>query len=253
MMASSRESNGPSYARVGSRDATFGTYARSYWAAAESLVDAALDGRGDADTLVYPILYMYRHATELALKDGNAWLEVAINARVLLRAAEHSEHREFRALLEEVRVHDLESLVARLERRLPLLLPVGNRLEAAPNLEPGLRSTVIALDNFDRDGQRCRYPFLSGGRGASFDGDREGGATIDLERIRDTVGPILEFLLDDLGSRLTADAKAAQRLYQELAAGPPPDEFVWDGVSIYEHPADWSFWEDPTPEMRNDD
>jgi hypothetical protein len=93
--------------------------------------------------------------------------------------------------------HRLTPLLERLESRLALL-------DDAEPLPEYAKEVIRAVEDFDPDGQRWRFPYLSKGRGPAFQprADRE-QFFIDLEGVHETIDPVLGLLLDGLDGWLS--------------------------------------------------
>ncbi len=189
----------------------FGFYAQSYRYAGDGLIEKAHSEQLE-DFYVYPIGYIYRHALELALKHANYLVEDALAARAelgQLARADGLTHERVEAEIEGLPFHKLSPLLSRLERRLRLI----DRAEPIP---PEVKATILAVNDFDPDGQRWRFPYLSKGRGASFKPRRKGQFFIDLEGIRETIGPAIAYLIDNLDGWLSADIEASAAMKEDI-------------------------------------
>jgi hypothetical protein len=104
--------------------------------------------------------------------------------------------------------HELTPLLDRLERRLQLI----DRAEPIP---PEIKATILAVNDFDSDGQRWRFPYLSKKSGASFKprNKGEGQFFIDLEGIKETIDPVLAYRLDGW---LSADIEASTAMREDI-------------------------------------
>jgi hypothetical protein len=182
---------------IGSSPTTYGDYAEAYLEAARCLVDDAIAGRSRADALVYPVAYTFRHALELALKDGNRWVESWINAKVQTRQLGRAMHLTAEVVHNEIKGHRLMPLAERLQTRLALIADVEW-------LNNSVMTAIAAFDIFDVDAQRFRYPFQTQGRGASFKAGRD-FRVIDLLRLREAVVGAVHFLLHGLRDMLNSD------------------------------------------------
>lgn len=120
-------------------------YSLGYRAAAFSLAQMVCDTYKRQDTLVYPIVYLYRHHTELVLKS------ITVTAFALLDK-ELTEHE-----LSILGHHKLNELWKNLK---PLLNPVCNLVQDSlfpiEDIE-GIESYINQLHEYDPDGQRFRY------------------------------------------------------------------------------------------------
>ncbi len=120
-------------------------YSSGYRKAARSLAEQVCSSYRDQDSLIYPIVYLYRHCTELILKD------IILIANELLDK-ELSE-QEIKALGR----HGLSKLWTQLR---PLLNQVcecaGNPAFPEEDLE-GIDSYIQQIQEYDPDGQRFRY------------------------------------------------------------------------------------------------
>lgn len=170
----------------------FGDYAESYRSAAKQLA-ATLSGEpGLASQLSLPTLFLYRHALELAIKDAYVWTEMSISQGSVLPSKPGDE------VINEIQGHALQGLLDRLEHRFRMLDPTSEPLKP-DGLAQAVRPAVAALDAFDVDGQRFRYPYLSRGRGRSWSRDRQGPSSDNLTSVANDVEAGLNHLLDVMG------------------------------------------------------
>lgn len=102
-------------------------YVSSFLAAAEALADRIIDRPDDAQTLVLPTLFAYRH-----------WLELRLKALVI------RTQRLQQDMLDPGWTHNLAALWDRLQPRMDLCLPDVDRQQVA-----AVRSIVIELSNMD--------------------------------------------------------------------------------------------------------
>lgn len=120
-------------------------YKKGFRVAARRLAMQVCETHSDQDSLVYPILYLYRHHLELVLKDV---------FRTIARLLDHpiSDDDEW-----NLGRHDLAPIW---EMIAPMLEPVC-RLGGADGIPPedieGVRSYLSQLKEHDPDGQRFRY------------------------------------------------------------------------------------------------
>jgi hypothetical protein len=117
-------------------------YKKGYRRAALHLAVQVCDSQNEQDQLIYPIVYLYRHHTELVLKG------IIYNAYALLG----------RKLDNKMLVHHV--LFGLWKTARPLLSDVcdlaGHHHYPVEDLE-GVESYIRQLDKQDRDGQRFRY------------------------------------------------------------------------------------------------
>lgn len=114
------------------------TYATGYFSAAKALLERIVINGGDGqemDTLVYPILYSFRHGIELSLKH-------------LLRELHTIDTKQFD--LSSIQNHNLLNLWKDWEK----YVPFDRRIEEASN---GLGSIVEQIHKADQSGQEFRY------------------------------------------------------------------------------------------------
>lgn len=120
-------------------------YKNGFRIAASRIALQVCETRSDQDSLVYPILYLYRHHLELVLKDVFRTV-----ARLLNRPISDAEEKTLGR-------HDLVPLW---ELTMPLLEPLcrsaGDNTIPAEDIE-GVRSYLRQLNEHDPDGQRFRY------------------------------------------------------------------------------------------------
>jgi hypothetical protein len=120
-------------------------YKNGFRMAARSLALQVCETHSDQDSLVYPILYLYRHHLELVLKDV---------FRTIARLLDHPISDDEESSLGR---HDLVPLW---EQIAPLLEPVcryGGENDMPPEDIEGVRSYLGQLKEHDPDGQRFRY------------------------------------------------------------------------------------------------
>jgi hypothetical protein len=179
--------------------ADYGWYAQSYRVAGEGLIRQAHDEQLE-DLYIYPIGYVYRHALELTLKHANYLVEEALAARARYQhvpMAERLTHAEVNEQMDRLPSHRIRPLLNRLVKRLSLI-------ESAESIPEDVKAVIEAVADFDVDGQRWRFPYLSKDRGPSFTPRTDHKQTfIGLEGIRDTIDPVLGLLLDGLDGWLS--------------------------------------------------
>ncbi len=122
-----------------------GYYASGFRLAGFRLADHVCANGSEQDTLIYPIVYLYRHHVELVLKD-------------IIRTAAWLLDRELSNEAEKaLNGHGLSTLwnIAK-----PMLQPVCESADNPPfpvaDIE-GINSYIAQLDKHDPDGQRFRY------------------------------------------------------------------------------------------------
>lgn len=126
----------------------FGAYAEGYARAAKSLARDFLSC-GSADNMAYPIVFLYRHALELSLKN----IILRGNYLGILRMEDASEKVRYNHDLEEL----LEIALRVLKQRFP-----NDHIEALSQRLEVLTTDLAALD---RSSYVFRYPVnRSGGR-----------------------------------------------------------------------------------------
>lgn len=114
----------------------FDSYAESFFEACVALVNAAKRGETTLDLSVYPIVFLFRHALELAVK--HMW--VAVHALDGLEATPMTGH-DLRKIWDRVR----PTIAAR------------DLLDPAATL-PHLDTIIRCIDEVDTDGTVFRYP-----------------------------------------------------------------------------------------------
>jgi hypothetical protein len=166
----------------------FGDYAWSYHQAGAALLREARNGSDALDRLALPILYLYRHALELAMKDAVIWAS-------FLHVDSSSG-----STLAGLDTHSLRTLGDRLKRSLePLRARDGESV--LDRCWPVLGPAISSLAALDEDGQRLRYPELSRGRGPSWQ-NRDLRRSLDLSFLEQLIEPALAYLNSDLGAWL---------------------------------------------------
>jgi hypothetical protein len=120
-------------------------YSDGYRTAARSLAEEVCESGREQDSLVYPIVYLYRHHSELVLKG------ITVIASALL------DRQLTEAEVDALGRHGLKELWTNLR---PLLNPVcelvGNAMFPAEDLD-GIESYIQQIHEHDPDGQRFRY------------------------------------------------------------------------------------------------
>jgi hypothetical protein len=196
---------------VGWMPVDYGYYSLCYRFVGEGMIEKAHAEQLE-DFYVYPIGYIYRHALELALKHANYAMEDALAARArlgMVPKAERLTHKQVDEAMGNLPFHKLTPLLDRLEKRLALI-------DRADPFDPDVKAVVLAVEQFDPDGQRFRFPELSKGRGPSFKLSKKGQAFIDLENIRDAIEPALAYLIDGLDGWLEADKEASEAMGEDV-------------------------------------
>lgn len=130
----------------------FGVYSRGYWVSAQALAERLCAKAGYGDHEAYPILFLYRHALELALKN------------VICRCAALASVRgrpEWEERLPEI--HDLSKLASVAERATAILFPRDGAVRRTMQLA---LSVADAYSLLDRNSYAFRYPTAKGGRPA---------------------------------------------------------------------------------------
>ncbi|MDP9226085.1 MAG: hypothetical protein M3P18_20050 [Actinomycetota bacterium] len=175
----------------------FGDYARFYWHAGGCLIEQSQAERSMLTQLVFPILYLYRHALELALKDANVWIDTAILAAGSLGSVDQTQVMSVDAVREEIRMHRLGPLLRRLQARSRLLRDSSVPQVAPLDLEDRVGPAVRALEIVDVDGQRFRYPHMTNGK-ASWTREEHSNVVVDVLAVRHDADRALAYLLGDL-------------------------------------------------------
>jgi hypothetical protein len=120
-------------------------YSDGYRTAARSLAEQVCESGREQDSLVYPIVYLYRHHCELVLKG------ITVVASALL------DREMTEAEIDVLGRHGLKELWTNLR---PLLNPVcqcvGNAPFPTEDLD-GIESYIQQIHEHDPDGQRFRY------------------------------------------------------------------------------------------------
>jgi hypothetical protein len=138
-------------------------YNNGYRTAAQSLVEQVCESRYSVDSLVYPIVYLYRHHTELMLKG------ITVVSRSLLDQDLTEKDNE---LLNQ---HKLFELWQNIRPALNLVCEaIGNPLFPDEELD-GIESYVAQINEQDPDGQRFRYATYR-----KYVKTQEGGKTIKI-------------------------------------------------------------------------
>lgn len=120
-------------------------YSDGYRTAARSLAEQVCESGREQDSLIYPIVYLYRHHCELVLKG------ISVVASALL------DRKLTQPEMDALGGHGLAKLWVNLR---PLLNPVCQRVGNTPfpteDLE-GIDSYIQQIHEHDPDGQRFRY------------------------------------------------------------------------------------------------
>ena len=130
-------------------------YTPSYYEAAETLVQAALQDNKPADLLFCPIVYLYRHFVELMLKD---LIRQAQGYCKLLESLGIAHGQPKKNVLPELtETHSLKRLLDWLIERLEV---VGDK----ETFDDGVRVTIEQLHSFDPEGVTFRYGYTTKGK-----------------------------------------------------------------------------------------
>jgi len=120
-------------------------YSDGFRRAALYLAEMVCESRKDQDKLIYPIVYLYRHNTELVIKSI-----MKSASRLLDRALSERE-------LKTLGRHDLLDLWQMVRPLLDLVCErAGSPPFPAPDME-GVESYIRQIHEHDPDGQRFRY------------------------------------------------------------------------------------------------
>ena len=184
-------------AYVGDRNQTNRFYARGFVEAADALVDIALTKNPALnDQFFSPVCFLYRHASELALKGLIQQAENVINLRG--HAGDACNPRNLAEVEKELaNTHSLECLLRWLDKRLRDL--IGQVLPA------DVRNAILELHSRDPNGQTFRYANTKNGeRHKKF----QKTPIVDLGRIRDHLGVAVRFLLEEVGKQLKREEQS---------------------------------------------
>jgi hypothetical protein len=143
------------------------TYAEGYRRGAEILAEQTTATNGELDTLVYPIVYLYRQYIELALKILVRDISLLIDVP-----------------RESINTHDLATLWARVEALLCRAFPE----EATGELQP-VQETLSELASVDPKSDAFRYPVTAKGA-ASI----PGMSHINIAHFRERILVVEQFL-----------------------------------------------------------
>lgn len=128
----------------------FSVFARGYGRAANHLANKLLESPHFSDYDAYPVVFLYRHALELALKH------------IIYRSAKLGRLRDLDAIKSALHNnHRLQALMAAASASLDLLFPGDSFLA---NLIPKCRRTCDELSGIDNDSFTFRYPMDTKGR-----------------------------------------------------------------------------------------
>lgn len=126
------------------------SYAVGYQAAAEALVEMALDARLQ-DLYFLPICYLYRHALELSLKDLIRQTDHLVCLAAEFGSIDRDACGKASSRVDRLlRSHNLKALLDELTERFAL---VGDQ-----PIPDEVRSAVEDIDAFDPSAQTFRYP-----------------------------------------------------------------------------------------------
>ena len=120
-------------------------YKKGFRVAARRLAMQVCETHSDQDSLVYPILYLYRHHLELVLKDV---------FRTIARLLDHPISDDEETTLGR---HDLVPLWELIAPLLETVCRHGGENDVPPEDIEGVRSYLAQLKEHDPDGQRFRY------------------------------------------------------------------------------------------------
>ncbi|HJP89154.1 MAG TPA: hypothetical protein VJ850_08985 [Candidatus Limnocylindrales bacterium] len=188
----------------------YGFYAQSYRYVGEGMIDKAHEEQLE-DFYVYAIGYIYRHALELALKHVNYVVERSLAARAnvgLLDPADRLTQAQVDEQMADLPSHRLLPLLNRLEKRYQLI-------KGAEPLDPEVRAVIEAVGQFDPDGQKFRFPYLRKGA-PSFTPPKKGQSFVDLEGIRDTIDPVIGYLIDGMDGWLSGDIDGLEAMREDV-------------------------------------
>lgn len=137
-------------------------YIVGYKEAGDSLVKSVSDRKGTADSLIFPIVFLYRHYIELRLKN-------------LL----HDGHRQLDKEYKQKPEHQLSKLWSKVRKILVELWPDGNKDDLA-----AFDSLIDQLEKVDPRSTTFRYP-------KDFDGNNSlkmDSSRVNLRNLEEVVG-----------------------------------------------------------------
>jgi hypothetical protein len=158
-------------------------YAAAYKEAGDELVQAVLDDRLQADSAVYPVLYLYRHYVELILKDI-----VGIGAKLEKSGAASPGHHIVRDLWQ----NEVRPLLER-------TFPEGKKEDTDI-----VEKCVLELASIDASGEASRYPTKKKGGDPTWPKTEQ----LNLDNMRQVMKRIATFL--DGSSEAMADLLQSQ-------------------------------------------
>lgn len=143
------------YVGINRGEGAFGLYAAGFFDAGEQLARAMMQNRGKVDLSIYPLVYVYRHGAELALK------QLARSFGEIFRGDTASEL----AGLKGNEKHSLARLWERVRPNIDSAISLAGPSMEFPG-EVGLAEVdhiIAELDAFDPGGIVFRYPESLGG------------------------------------------------------------------------------------------
>jgi hypothetical protein len=129
-------------------------YSLGYLEGARRLVNHVLESYSDQDTLIFPIVYLYRHHVELLLK------------RLLVIASSVVDRHLTAAELKHLRKHRLDLLWSDIKQTLSASCRKANFAPPARENMVGVDCYIEQLSSVDRESQSFRYPTSSDGHSA---------------------------------------------------------------------------------------
>lgn len=145
-----------------------GVFSAGYRRAADTVVQTVEDGNEIANLVCWPVLLLYRHAVELALKNCISWSSDALGEEEGIKKSEH----RLRVLLDRLRVQSSQLFPGESDETLAAFADM-----------------VRDLDKIDPSGQTFRYPANVEGRPFEL-----GIEHIDLSKLKLAMDKVLNFL-----------------------------------------------------------
>ncbi len=172
----------------------FGVFAKGYTLAANRLANMLLDAPRFSDYEAYPVVFLYRQALELSLKN-------LIYSSVKLAAFKLREDVDGNLR----NIHDLNRLSQTVERLLSVLFPKDEGLHGVVTI---VRETCAEFSSLDPKSDAYRYPIDSKGLPST-----KRHQVVNLRALGNRMSSVLEDL-DTIHFGLNIETDRAQEVYE---------------------------------------
>jgi len=174
----------------------FGVYARGYTWAAETLAKSLIESSGFPDYKAYPVVFLFRHALELYLKN------------VIYSVARVAAFREMGGL--DTRLQNCHRLDILSDKANSLMLTIFPQSSDLASVLDHICEVARELSEIDPESFSYRYPIDTKGRPST-----KRHQSANLRSIVRHMSEVLD-VLDTIDFGLDVEASVAQEIYEHL-------------------------------------